>query len=68
MLFGCVIFGPFRTVCVLGAGGEREVGLWAVSKVGSSEFIQLVSFIDILFAVSILDMFYDCHLWPLLQS
>ena len=66
MLFGCVIFGPFRVVC--GGGGEEGGGLWAVSKVESSGFILLVSFIDTLLAVSILDMFYDCHLRPLLQS
>ena len=49
--------------CVWGDGG----GLWAMSKVESSGFILLVSFIDTLLAVSILDMFYDCHLRPLLQ-
>ena len=62
ILFGCVIFGPFRAVC-----GGTEGGLWAMSKVESSGFILLVSFIDTLLAVSILDMFYDCHLRPLLQ-
>ena len=61
--------GPFRAV---GGGGG---GLWAVSKVGSSaraprlpRFIQLVSFIDTLLVVWTLDIVYDCHLRPLLQS
>ena len=53
----------------------RWGGLWAVSKVESSaraprlpRFIQLVSFIDTLLVVWTLDIVYDCHLRPLLQS
>ena len=53
----------------------RGGGLWAVSKVESSaraprlpRFIQLVSFIDTLLVVWTLDIVYDCHLRPLLQS
>ena len=54
-----------------GCGG----GLWAVSRVGGlaraprlPRFIQLVSFIDTLLVVWTLDIVYDCHLRPLLQS
>lgn len=31
-------------------------------------FIRLVSFSETLLVVSILNMVYDCHMWPLLQS
>ena len=61
------LVGPFRAV-------GRE-GLWAVSKVESSaraphlpKIILLISFGDTLFVVSILNIVYDCHLRPLLQS
>ena len=61
--------GPFRAVV------GWEGGLWAVSKVESSaraprlpRFIQLVSFIDTLLVVWTLNIVYDCHLRPLLQS
>ena len=64
---------PFWAV---GGGGERggEV-LWAVSKVEGSahvprllKFILLEGFSGTLLVVSILGMFYDRHLRPLLQS
>ena len=56
------------------SGGGGEV-LWAVSKVEDSahvprllEFILLEGFSGTLLVVSILGMFYDRHLRPLLQS
>ena len=58
-----------------GGGGERGEVLWAVSKVEGSahvprflEFILLEGFSGTLLVVSILGMFYDRHLRPLLQS
>ena len=63
---------PFQAV---GGGGERGEVLWAVSKVEGSahvprflEFILLEGFSGTLLVVSILGMFYDRHLRPLLQS
>ena len=63
-----LLIGPFR------AGGLVGV-MWAASKIQGLvrashllRLILLVSFSDTLLVVSILDIVYDCHLWPLLQS
>ena len=49
---------------LMGSVDSRELGV----RASTSRFILLVRFSDTLLLVSILDMVYDCHLRPLLQS
>ena len=49
---------------LMGSVDSRELGV----RASTSRFIPLVRFSDTLLLVSILDMVYDCHLRPLLQS
>ena len=52
------------TGVLMGSVDSRELGV----RASTSRFILLVRFSDTLLLVSILDMVYDCHLRPLLQS
>ena len=63
------LFGTFHTV---GVGREGAWGLCPKRELGVCQlrlpmFIMLVIFLDILLVVSILNIVYDCHLWPLLH-
>ena len=63
------LFGTFHTV---GVGREGAWGLCPKRELGVCQlrlpmFIMLVIFLDILLVVSILNIVYDCHLWPILH-
>ena len=59
---GAYCFGPFQSV---GGVQGREPGACAPCR---RRFILLGSISEILLVVSFLDIVYDCHLQPLLQS
>ena len=60
LAWGWPLFGPRRACGMCPKSRARRARL--------PRLILLVSFSDTLLVVSILDIVYDCHLWPLLQS